>query len=38
MNCQELNQDIKRLKSLRDSLREKVDIAIETGLGSDRIS
>ncbi len=33
MNCQELNQDIKKLKSLRDSLREKVDIAIETGLG-----
>ena len=33
MNCQELSQDIKRLKSLRDSLREKVDIAIETGLG-----
>jgi hypothetical protein len=33
MNCKELNQDIKRLKSLRDLLKKKVDAATETGLG-----
>ncbi len=33
MNCQELSQDIKRLKSLRNSLKEKVDSATETGFG-----